>query len=390
MKVLAVALVAFGLALAGCSSKYRLDRDRLEVRPDWPYHRGAASGIGVSDGSWDGQLRIVWQHRTNGKPAGPLTIHHSELAYPNTRKKLEFFDMASGAKHGKLKIVGHVATGLVAKDSIGCYALSARKNRVEAVNLLNRKELWQQPVKDAVPGSIILGKSLIVSSGDGWVQALNIDDGSLGWRTNLESRCIAPPSAARGLVFQPADRGEVVALSADSGIVQYRMSLDAATASAVAVDRLVYATDVNGRVYAFDPIDGSTVWRAEAGGPIWCAPVVTRNLVIVGQSVGAVIAFDAESGTERWRFDCQKVVRAAPIVVGKFVVVGTMAGSLFVLAVETGEQVDSTELSGAIARSPVSNGRHVIVATEKGYITCFGEPNEQQHNPADQRVHSQN
>lgn len=390
MRTLTVIFALAGLLLAGCSSKYRLNRDRLEIQSDWPYHRGAAAGLGLVEGSFDGRLKVVWQHRTNGKPAGPLTIYHDALVYPNTRKKIEFFDMDDGEAMGKMKITGHAATGLVAEDSVGFFALCARKNRVEAVNLLNRKELWQQPVKDAAPGSIILENSLIVSSGDGWVQALNLEDGSRRWQTNLESRCVAPPTAAFGLIFQPADDGRIVALDADSGTVVYRMELDGAIACAVAIDQLVYAADINGSVYAFDPIEGNPVWRAEAGGPIWCSPAVAHNTVVVGQSAGKVLAFDAGSGAEQWRFDCRTVVRAAPIVVGRYVVVGTMAGSLFVLDLVTGEQVDRTELSGAVAMSPVSDGRRVVVATEKGYITCFGEPNEQQHNPEDQRIHSQN
>lgn len=389
MKYLSIIVLA-GLLLTGCSSKYRLNRDRLETAPAWPYHRGNLAGSGEIDGSFSGRLTTVWEHRTNGKPSGPLTIYHDAVVYSNTRKKIEFFDLSDGAALGKMKITGYAATGLVVQDSVGYFALAARKNRVEAVNLLNRKDLWQQPVKDAVPGSIILENSLIVSSGEGWVQALQIDNGARRWQTNLERRCVAPPTAANELIYQPADDGEIVALTADSGSIAFRMTLDGPIASAVAVDHLVFAADINGGIYAFDPTDGNPVWRAEAGGPVWCAPAIAGGTVIIGQSAGRVLAFDAATGAERWRFDCHTVVRAAPIVVGRFVVVGTLAGSLFVLDLKTGEQLDRTELSGAIATSPVSDGRRVVVATEKGYITCFGEPYEQQHNPEDQRIHSQN
>lgn len=377
-----IALALAAVVTTGCSSKFKLQREELNNEIAWPYFAGPLESSRFTDGQFDGRLNQAWTHRTNGKPAGPLTIYYGQLVYPGTRKKIEFFDLKTGVYRGKLKVSGYIGSGLVARDSVAFYALGADRNRVEAVNLLNRKELWQRPVKDAAPGSIILENSLIVSSDDGWVIALEINDGSPKWRFDTESRCQAPPSAGHGLIFQPADNDTLYALRPDSGTVQWRAPITGPVVSAAAVGDLVIVAGIKGTVEAFRPATGELAWRATVGGPIWSSPSLTDARVVIGHSGGAVVALDARNGLVHWTTVCDEVIKAAPLVVGRYVVTGTMAGTVLVLSLEDGSMQDRTELSGAIATSPVSDGRRVIVATERGYITCFGEPYEQ-HSSAD-------
>ena len=380
-RALATCLLA-ALILAGCSSKYRLEREELGHESAWPYYAGQLDGSRSTTGSFNGPLTRAWQHRTNSKPAGPLTIYYDQLVYPGPRKKIECFDLASGDYRGKLKVSGYVNSGLVALDSLGFYALGADRNRVEAVNLLNRKELWRQPVKEAAAGSILMQNSLIVSSDDGWVIAFDPIDGSTRGRFDTESRCQAPPSAGHGLIFQPADNDTLYALTPDSGTVRWTSPISGPVVSAATVGELVIVAGITGTVEAFRPTTGERVWRATVGGPVWSSPTLADTRVVIGHSGGTVLALDAAHGLVLWTTVGDEVITAAPLVVGRYVIAGTMAGTVLVLSLDDGSMLDRTELSGAIATSPVSDGRRVIVATERGYITCFGEPYEQ-HSSAD-------
>ena len=157
----------------------------------------------------------------------------------------------------------------------------------------------------------------------------------------------------------------------------------------VAVAQFVYATTVTGRLYALDPDDGSIVWQAEVGGPVWTSPAVGRGRVYVGHSGGEVLAFDAASGRELWRYEVGEVIRASALSVGDLVVVGTMTGRLLVLRADDGSLVDSTRCRARSGRfAGVLTDRRLFVATQAGKILCFGDRDEQAE-PARQRINAQ-
>ena len=76
------------LTLAACSARYRIERENLHLPSAWPFARGTASGVGAVDsGAFAGKLEVIWEARCGDKPAGPLSIYHSALVYPGTKKK---------------------------------------------------------------------------------------------------------------------------------------------------------------------------------------------------------------------------------------------------------------------------------------------------------------
>ncbi|MBN1211244.1 MAG: PQQ-binding-like beta-propeller repeat protein [candidate division Zixibacteria bacterium] len=370
--LLLVLLLAFG-----CSSNYRLKHEAMEQPSAWPFYHGdrAASGT-LENGSFNGKLNILWETSTTGKPAGPVTIYYNILVYPDTKKKIRYYDIFTGEYLGKLKCKGIPQTGLVIKDSLAYYSLAPRKDYLRCINLLNNHLLWKRHVKDAAAGSIILENSLIISSGEGLIAAFDIVDGRLLWQADTEGRIVAPVSYRDGKLFQPGVDGKLYVLSATNGRELYRIEAPGPLASPVIADKLVYAADITGHVSAYDPVDGRSVWQVKLSGPIWNSPVLAGERLFIGHSGGGLVALEAASGRELWRFETGEVIKASPIAVGEFVIAGTMTGKLFVLKASDGSPVDERQLTGAIALAPVTDGRRVFAVTQKGKIICFGEKND--------------
>ncbi|MFZ5980276.1 MAG: PQQ-binding-like beta-propeller repeat protein [Candidatus Zixiibacteriota bacterium] len=370
-----VLVLLFGLA--GCSSQYRLNRDVLEIPSAWPfYHGGPAATGAVNGGNFNGQLSVLWENSVSGKPAGPMTIYHDVLVFPETKKKIRYFDMFTGQYLGLTKTRGIPQTGLVIKDSLAYYSLAPRKNYLQCVNLFNNDQVWKHPVKDAASGSILLENSVIVGSGDGFLVARNADDGHLIWQAEIEGKLIAPASFRDGKVFQPADKGVIYVFSADDGAELYRVEMAGPIIASVVVDRLAYAADIFGNLLAFNPADGGIVWRVALAEPVRATPALSRDRLYVGLGGGQIVALQAADGAEIWRFDTREVINAAPVVVDRFIVLATMSGRLYVLKSSDGALVDKLDLGGPIACGPVSDGQRVVAATQRGRIICFGESNE--------------
>lgn len=361
----------------GCSSRYHMNRNDLGSMPAWPYYRGdrAASGV-VENGTFNGQLNILWENKTNGKVVGPLTIYHQTLVLPDSKKKIKYYDVISGHYLGKTACKGIPQTGLVLKDSLAYFSSAPRNNTLRCLNLLNNKWLWKQPVKDAAAGSILLDNSLIISSGEGSVIAFDVRNGKVLWKAKTEGKLVAPASYSDGKLYQPGSDGYLYVFSVADGHELYRVETTGPLVNAVVADKLVYVTDVLGSVSAYEPVAGSKRWQVQLSGPIWTSPVLSGEKLFVGHSGGSLVALQASSGHELWRYETGEVIKASPIVVGNYLITGTMAGKVFVLKTSDGTLVDRKNVNGAVAFSPVSDGQRLFIATRKGKIICFGEDNE--------------
>jgi len=371
--VFTACLLGFVIIAGGCSNRYKLKRERLDIPSPWPFVRGEVSAVGSApDIAFSGRLGLVWEKKTSGKPAGPLTIYHGALVFADAKKKIRFYDLASGDHLGRLKSKGIPQTGVVIQDSIAFYSLSPKENRLYAINLLNRKVLWQTDVKDASPGSILVNSSLIVSSGQGEIAAWSLD-GLRQWRFSAEGRFVGSASFDDGQLYQPSDRGVLYVLSPSNGNLIYQVNLDGPLVAPVAIGRLAYAGDTEGNVYGLDPATGNVVWRTTLDGPIWTSPAVTDERVFVGHSGGQVAALDAATGRPLWTVTVDEVIKASPVAIGSTVVAATAAGLVVSLNGVDGSVIDSTRVNGSIDVPPVTDGRRVYVATSRGKITCLGD-----------------
>ena len=371
-----VLLGALGLT-AGCARVYQMDRTEMNTGRSWAASHGHISNIGASEtGAFRGDLKLLWERRVSGKPAGPISLYNNVLVYPETKKKIRFYDAVTGSVEGRIKVKGLPQTGVVVSDSMAFYGLGPRKNYIKAFNIVKARSAWTRRLKDAADGPIVVDNRLIVSSGEGRLQAFSLGEGERLWQYEMEGRFQASASAADGRLWQANDRGELSAVSVEDGTELYRVKLQSAVVSPVAVADKVYATDVLGNVYALEPGDGSVIWQRELDLPVWTTPAVAHGRLYIGHSNGGVVALESADGRETWRYDIDGVVRASPVVIGQFVVFGTMSGKLVVLNAADGSVRDSTQVEGAIRYSPATDGSRLYVTTQSGRILCFGEHHE--------------
>lgn len=374
-------LVTMAVFTAGCGGKYSIDRKDLSKTSPWPFNRYQQSALGAfPDGSFNGQLNVIWEGAFGGKPVGPLTIVHDALVCPSSKKKIRFYNPATGQYLGKLKCKGIPQTGVAVADSLAFYSIAPETDRLSAVNLLNGHIIWERDIKDAAAGPIIVKNSLFISSGSGRLYSLATGTGLDNWTFQADGGLTVSASYADGKIYQPGDQGVLYALSEYDGSELFQTTLDGPIASPVAIGDLIYVTDVTGSVYGLDRESGLITWKKTIPAPVWTSPAVAGNKVFIGASGGQVVALDAANGNELWQFDTDEVVKASPVAVGNFVVVGTAGGTLIVLDAGTGTETARTKLDGSIDFSPVTDGTRVFAATAKGKITCFGGANEYSQN----------
>lgn len=142
-------------------------------------------------------------------------------------------------------------------------------------------------------------------------------------------------------------------------------------------------TDGKSRMIALDWINGSIVWQTVRNVPnSWTSPIVAE---VAGQyqiiTCGSpwVIAYDPKDGSELWRADCLGGdVAPSPIYVdGKVLAIEPYNQMVAIRAEGAGGDVTETNIEWVAEDdipdicSPVSNGELVFMLTTDGYLTCY-------------------
>jgi len=84
----------------------------------------------------------------------------------------------------------------------------------------------------------------------------------------------------------------------------------------VEADGIVYASDLDGSVFAVDLLTGKPRWSVEADKRLSSGPGVGGGLVVVGGLDGDVIALDRDSGSAKWTTKVSSEVLASPVIAG--------------------------------------------------------------------------
>ncbi len=273
--------------------------------------------------------------------------------------------------HGDLLVVGGLDGQL--------YALSTQDGA----------ERWHvQLTSEVISAPAIDGGVVVVRTNDGRLTGLDANDGSRKWVFEqpvppLSLRGNANPLIVNGIVYDGFDNGKVVAVRLDDGNEQWAQALSNGEGR-TEVERL---SDVDGNLVS----DGSALFGAgyrgqvaalslDSGRPVWqrdlssyVGAAVSGNTAVFVDADGNVWAFDRETGVNLWKQDQLKYRwLSAPAIQGDYVVVGDSEGFVHWLSLSEGkfsarERLGKKPIEGA----PLVVDGVVYVEDVKGRIGAY-------------------
>jgi outer membrane protein assembly factor BamB len=219
-------------------------------------------------------------------------------------------------------------------------------------------QVWPQP--DGYPTHAVQHTQAGGSLDIAWRQ-------SFGHGSNNDSRLIARPVIADGMIFTIDASGQVFAHDADNGSRIWSTRLDGPSRR----DRMSFGGAVaydNGRIYAhsgynyfvaLDAETGSEVWRTETLVPFHGAPTVADGRVFVTSDNNELIAINADDGMVLWTHPgivetARLLTAPSPAVLGDLVVAPFASGELIALRVQNGNPIWSDSLSGSAGMTAMS------------------------------------
>jgi len=214
---------------------------------------------------------------------------------------------------------------------------------------------------------------------------------SLCWKAGTGGSIhMASPLVAQGKIFQAIKNEDqiegngLVALAAQSGDLLWSAATDAALKRAPAYGSgRLFAVTVTGQVLALDADNGEVEWTYQVGDPsrrwVYSSPLAWGGRVYTGVS-SHLVALDQESGEVAWRRDDLGPddwisSYASPAALGRYLVVAFLSQptNLAVLEASTGKTIWYKEegKSHHMYSTPVVGAEGVIYTVSGGTVRAF-------------------
>ena len=200
------------------------------------------------------------------------------------------------------------------------------------------------------------------------------------WRYESSLTLNLTPAADDERIYLPLAGGTLVSLMANNGQLNWRSEMGGElSASPVADQRAVYVASETGKpesgarratgaLRALGREGGVTQWMRTLAMPLRGALTLSNGKLFAGGSDGKVYAFDSVNGEARWSYDYGAPFNSQPVVFGSHVYVGSEDGNLLALDEATGKLLWHYRTKGAV-RGPVANGNDIVYfGSGDGYV----------------------
>ncbi len=176
------------------------------------------------------------------------------------------------------------------------------------------KKLWGEGVGGGKKQRVLrlgLGPAIdngvvFAASHKGEVIAVSLDSGRRVWIKNLKMPLSAGPSAGAGIVVVGSSKGALLALDGASGRELWRSRVNSELLSAAAIsEQVVVIRSVDGRLHGLDSRNGKELWSVEQQVPRLslrgtATPIIAKEVAISGFDNGKVMAVSLHTGDTVW------------------------------------------------------------------------------------------
>jgi outer membrane protein assembly factor BamB len=238
--------------------------------------------------------------------------------------------------------------------------------------------LWVFTTGGAVETSPAVVNGIVyIGSDDGFVYALNAENGALIWKYSTGGPVQSSPAVLNGVVYiggfhshavfaLNASTGALIWSSPTNSVYPNQISSTAVANGLVYVD--VYDTGNGGELYAFNASNGNLAWKYTPPAWLSSSPAVYGGKVYLATTAGVVVAFNATSGQTSWTYSETNAILSCSLSTGDgLVYVGAPGEMAEALNASTGKYVWSGYIVGGVDASCPAIAKGVLyVSTTYG------------------------
>lgn len=214
--------------------------------------------------------------------------------------------------------------------------------RVYGFDTNTGKEIWRRDLKSnnnkrdkhSVGGGLaVAGDKLIVASGYGFVEAMNLSSGAQIWHRPLDTPMSSSPAIMGDRAFVTSTNNEFYSIDTDTGEIVWTDQAIAETARVLSSPSPAVTADLlavpfsSGELIAYVPQNGRRLWSDTLStlgrytplsviNDIAGRPTIQEGVVYAASHSGVLAAIDARSGARIWATTFGS--RQGPVIEGQF------------------------------------------------------------------------
>ena len=203
----------------------------------------------------------------------------------------------------------------------------------------NLELLWAFETEDAIESTAaIVSETVYVGSLDGYLYAINLENGGLKWKYQVSSEIKSSPTVFGNVVYFGDGMGVFHAVDAQTGESRWTFETEAEIISStnVAQDRLLFGS-YDQFLYCLSAKDGSLVWKFETEGYVHGTPAIVNGAVVVSGCDGYLRIINIANGVEQQKIALGDYVAASPAILNNRAYAGTFGNQVLCAGLASSE-----------------------------------------------------
>ena len=322
----------------------------------------------------EASVNIVWKKSfksSNELGSFKPAFYAGQMLVADSDGEITSLNPKTGKVNWTKTLERELAAGVV--SGFGKFVVSDTEGNVLGFDLESQESLWETNIGGEVLANAVIDASLVVVKNSvGELVALDSSSGEQKWtfRSQLPAltvRGTGEPIIKDGIVFSTFDNGRLGAFQLNTGFFlwdgpisfvegssELENLLDA-DSSPVFANQLIFATNYQGNLTAFDLAQKRPVWNSKASS--FHSPVIGQGMIMVIQDDGSIISFSSSNLAPSWISEEYKIRDLSNgEIFENYMLVGDLEGYLHLINPMTGKTVGRKKVSGNPIKSLVTYG----------------------------------
>ena len=203
----------------------------------------------------------------------------------------------------------------------------------------NLQLLWAFKAEDGIESTAAIAAGTVyVGALDGYLYAINLENGGLKWKYQASGEIKSSPAVFRNVVHFGDGMGVFHAVEAQTGEPRWTFQAEAEIISSAnfAQDRLLFGS-YDQYLYCLSPEDGALVWKFETEGYVHGTPAIINSTVVISGCDGYLRVINITDGVEQQKIALGDYVGASPAILNNRAYAGTFGNQVLCTALEKSE-----------------------------------------------------
>ncbi len=203
----------------------------------------------------------------------------------------------------------------------------------------NLELLWTFETGDGIESTAAIAAGTVyVGTLDGYLYAINLENGGLKWKYQASGEIKSSPTVFRNVVHFGDGMGVFHAVDAQTGEPRWTFEAEAEIISSanVAQDRLLFGS-YDQYLYCLSAEDGSLAWKFETEGYIHGTPAIVNGAVVISGCDGYLRIINITDGVEQQKIALGDYVGASPAILNNRAYAGTFGNQVLCAELENSE-----------------------------------------------------